>query len=330
MKPAYNKTRPREDGPLIVAFAPVAGDLLDVSGTIEFCRTVNTGSGWGFGKLWAATERCTVPFTGLVSQTYETAQVTVRGRWKEHPEYGWQLEASAIIVDLPQDALGTRMWLEEHFPDIGPVRAAAIVRAFPGEQLWQVIEHEPDRLQEVEGIGPVLTKQIADMYEYVKAERDVFIGLVDYGLKATQVRDAVRRWGRTTLDVLRADPYRLVEIEVPFKQVDSLGMRNGIKRDDPRRIAAGYHYAMQKIEQDGHTCTSLKALQSMVASVDVLGIRLQNVVAGWPLSERSAVVAVPGSALSVCFAYRLGQEQAIARFVRCALEVDPGNDPIQY
>ena len=338
MKPSYGKPRARDDGQLVRVLRPASGEMVDLAGSIEFCRTVNTGSGWGFGKLWVTEHKLTVSFTGIVSQTYETANVTIRGRWKEHQEYGWQIEAGAIIVDLPEDQIGVRMWLEEHFPDIGPVRASAIVRTFPGPELWQVIESQPERLEEVEGIGPVLAKQIVTTYEFVKAERDVYIGLVDYGLKATQVRDAVRRWGKKTLELLKNDPYRLVELEVPFKQVDQLGMRNGIKRDDPRRIAAGYHYAMQRIENDGHTCTSLKALQSVVASVDVLGIRLQNVIAEWGSDKAIGdLVEVPETGL-VCFLYRLMQEQAIATFVKNCVHLEPeemvlknyADDPIQF
>lgn len=329
MRPSYGKPRQRDDSKLIERLQPVANEPVDLTGTIEFSRVVNTGSGWGFGKLWIADIKVEVSFTGLLSQVYETANVTIRGRWKESAQYGWQVDAQAIIVELPQDAIGVCMWLEENFPDIGPVRATALVRAFPRDALWQVIEYEPARLEEVEGIGPALAKQITTTYEFVKAERDCYIGLVDYGLKATQVREAVRRWGRTTLDVLKADPYRLVEIDVPFKTVDGLGLRNGIKRDDPRRIAAGYHYAMQKVEQDGHTCCSLKALQSVVASVDVLGIRLANVIAAWPLGEKAPVGPVPGKEL-VCFKYRLSQEQAIARFAQNALVLDPENDPINF
>jgi len=42
---------------------------------------------------------------------------------------------------------------------IGPVYAKKMVKAF-GEKVFEIIEAEPDRLREVDGIGPVRAKRI--------------------------------------------------------------------------------------------------------------------------------------------------------------------------
>ena len=98
-----------------------------------------------------------------------------------------------MIIDLSSDQYGVRAWLEEHFPDIGPVRSAAIVSAFPPPGLWEIVEKTPSRLEEVEGIGPILAGQIAQTYELVKSTRELYVQLADYGLRSEYIRDAARR-----------------------------------------------------------------------------------------------------------------------------------------
>src|SRR6185503_9975723 len=124
-KPYYNKSKSAvaEDPAFAERMQPKDGGQVELSGQLESVRVVNTGSGWGFGKLYVREKRIVVSFTGNVASVYESAQVTLRGRWKEHERYGWQVDASAVIVDLPEDSIGVRMWLETHFPDIGPQRA---------------------------------------------------------------------------------------------------------------------------------------------------------------------------------------------------------------
>jgi hypothetical protein len=300
--------------------APVANGAVELTGDLVGVRVVNTGSGWGFGRILEPRSNIDIPFTGIVSSLYDTARVTIRGRWKEHDKYGWQIEAQAVVVDLPADNFGVRMWFETHFPDIGPQRAASIIATFPPPGLWEVIEQTPERLEECEGIGPKLRESISLTYEFVKAERECYIELVNYGLKAEHIREAVKRWGRQTPKTLKEDPYRLVEVDVPFKIVDGLGLRNGINRRDPRRIVAGHVFAMKQIEQDGHTCASIKALQSGVASSDVLSLSLRDVIAQWPaVVERQVLAEVAPGVVSL--AYRAAQERSISDFVSSVVEL---------
>lgn len=315
-RPYYNKQQGRtaEDPLFVERMSPKDGVQLELSGQLESVRVVNTGSGWGFGKLYVREKRVVVSFTGNVASVYEGAQVTLRGRWKQHERYGWQVDANAVIVDLPADNIGVRMWLETHFPDIGPVRAAAILKVFPPDVLWDVLERAPTCLEEVEGIGPKLSAQIVAHYQFVKAERDCYIGLADFGLKAEQIRDAVKRWGRKTLETLKEDPYRLVELGLSFKLADGLGMRNGIKRADPRRIVAGHVAAMIKTENDGHTAVSVKQLQSLASGADILNVSFKDVVAQWQtVLDRGQLVEVEPGVVSL--ATRAKQENVIAAFV---------------
>src|SRR5262245_55495194 len=55
---------------------------------------------------------------------------------------------------------------------IGPVYAKKLLRAF-GEKVFEVIEAEPDRLREVDGIGPVRAGRITAAWAEQKAVREI-------------------------------------------------------------------------------------------------------------------------------------------------------------
>jgi NAD-dependent DNA ligase len=57
---------------------------------------------------------------------------------------------------------------------VGPVYAKKLVRAF-GEKVFDVIEATPDRLREVDGIGPVRAASILAAWAEQKAVREIMV-----------------------------------------------------------------------------------------------------------------------------------------------------------
>jgi exodeoxyribonuclease V alpha subunit len=59
---------------------------------------------------------------------------------------------------------------------VGPVYAKKLVRAF-GEKVFDVIEATPDRLREIDGIGPVRATSILAAWAEQKAVREIMVFL---------------------------------------------------------------------------------------------------------------------------------------------------------
>ncbi len=59
---------------------------------------------------------------------------------------------------------------------IGPVYAKKLLRAF-GDKVFDVIEAEPDRLREVDGIGPIRAGRITAAWAEQKAVREIMVFL---------------------------------------------------------------------------------------------------------------------------------------------------------
>jgi exodeoxyribonuclease V alpha subunit len=63
---------------------------------------------------------------------------------------------------------------------IGPVYAKKLLRAF-GDKVFDIIEAEPDRLREVDGIGPV-PNRIATAWAEQKVVREIMVFLHSHGV----------------------------------------------------------------------------------------------------------------------------------------------------
>ena len=136
---------------------------------------------------------------------------------------------------------------------IGPVYARKLVGAF-GERVFDVIEAEPQRLLEVDGIGPVRAQRISSAWSEQKVIREIMVFFTP-----SRGRDGARgsdfkTYGADAVQVMSEDPYRLAaDIRgIGFKTADAIAGRLGIARTAVVRLRAGISYALTEAMHDGH------------------------------------------------------------------------------
>ncbi len=111
---------------------------------------------------------------------------------------------------------------------IGPVYAKKLLRAF-GDKVFDVIEATPDRLREVDGIGPVRAARILAAWAEQKAVREIMVFLHGHGVgMARDIRG------------------------IGFKTADAIAMRLGIDKTAMVRVRAGISYALTEAMNEGH------------------------------------------------------------------------------
>jgi exodeoxyribonuclease V alpha subunit len=95
--------------------------------------------------------------------------------------HGQQFRARFLKTSAPTSIEGIEKYLGSGMiRGIGPAYAKKLVRAF-GENVFDTIEAEPDRLREVTGIGPVRAKRIADAWAEQKVVREIMMFLIRTG-----------------------------------------------------------------------------------------------------------------------------------------------------
>jgi len=178
----------------------------------------------------------------------------MRGRWASHPKYGRQFEVHSYTTVLPATAQGIQRYLGSGLiKGIGPVMAERMVGHF-GVDIMHIIEDEPGRLIEVEGLGPKRTAMITAAWAEQKAIKEVMVFLQGVGVSTSLAVRIYKKYGDAAISVVRAEPYRLAADVwgIGFKTADTIAAAVGIARDSPERIKAGLAYTLSEAADDGH------------------------------------------------------------------------------
>lgn len=219
------------------------------------------------------------------------------GEWVHHPQYGRQFAAADFAVVAPTTVEGIRRYLGSGLiKGVGPALADRLVGQF-GVDTLHVIENEPERLLEVEGIGPQRAEAIVEGLRRQRAVQQVMVFLQGHGIGAAHAARIYRVYGDEAVALLRSNPYRLAA-DVPgigFKTADSIARSVGIEHDAPQRLAAGLEYALVDAAGRGHVCVVREELlQQASAMLQVEAERLGPVLDELAAKERIVVDAESG------------------------------------
>jgi exodeoxyribonuclease V alpha subunit len=178
----------------------------------------------------------------------------MRGRWTSHPKYGKQFEVHSYTTVLPATIAGIQRYLGSGLiKGIGPVMAERMVAHF-GVDIMHIIDDEPGRLIEVDGLGPKRTAKITVAWAEQKAIKEVMVFLQGVGVSTALAVRIFKKYGDASVSVVRAEPYRLASDVwgIGFKTADTIAAAVGIARDSPERIKAGLAYTLSEAADDGH------------------------------------------------------------------------------
>ena len=183
-------------------------------------------------------------------------RIEIMGRWTQHKKYGRQMAASAWKRLIPDTADGIERFLASGaVMGIGPSLSRRIVSAF-GSQTMAVLEKEPKRLLEIEGIGAKKLAVITESFYEEKQVNDLALDLETHGVSGRYAARLVQKYGEEALYVLTEEPYRMIaEIDgIGFKTADQIALAYGMDPQSPERLAAGLTYVLQDMTQNGHVC----------------------------------------------------------------------------
>ncbi|WP_069811309.1 SF1B family DNA helicase RecD2 [Streptomyces sp. TP-A0874] len=229
--------------------------LAVVEGVLERITYANEENGYTVARVdtgRGAGDLLTVVGALLGAQVGESLRMT--GRWGSHPQYGRQFTVENYTTVLPATVQGIRRYLGSGLvKGIGPVFADRITRHF-GLDTLRIIEEEPQRLIEVEGLGPKRTKKIADAWEEQKAIKEVMLFLQTVEVSTSIAVRIYKKYGDASISVVREQPYRLAADVwgIGFLTADKIAQSVGIPHDSPERVKAGLQYALSQSADQGH------------------------------------------------------------------------------
>jgi len=234
------------------AAASVAAER--ISGTIERVTYHNLGNGFCVLRVKARGQRDLVTVTGHAAAIGAGEYIEVIGRWLNDRNHGLQFKADRIEATVPTTLAGLEKYLGSGMiKGIGPVYAKKLVGAF-GQDVFDVIEREPERLREVTGIGPVREAKIIKGWRDQRAIREIIVWLYSHGVSSARAVRIFKTYGEDAIATISADPYRLARdiSGIGFKTADAIAASIGYEKDDPRRVRAGVAHALGRAMDDGH------------------------------------------------------------------------------
>jgi ATP-dependent exoDNAse (exonuclease V) alpha subunit len=172
--------------------------------------------------------------------------ITASGDWVNDRTHGQQFKARFLRTSHPTSADGIEKYLASGMiRGVGPVYAKKLVRAF-GDKVFDIIETTPDRLREVDGIGPVRAANILAAWAEQKAVREIMVFLHSHGVGTARAVRIFKTYGADAIQVMTENPYRLArDIRgIGFKTADAIAMKLGIEKTAMVRVRAGISYAL--------------------------------------------------------------------------------------
>lgn len=194
---------------------------------------------------------------GTFPPTPPGARVRVRGQIEVDKKHGEQLRAVSLVELAPDTLAGLEKYLASGLiKGVGPKLAARIVATFGMDSL-KVLDEQPERLAEVEGLGGKRRVALILGWKEQKAQRDVMVFLQAHGASPALASRIVKRYGQAAMSVVSRDPYRLaLDVHgVGFKTADRIAAGLGVAADSPARMQAGVLQVVHDVTEAGHVCT---------------------------------------------------------------------------
>jgi exodeoxyribonuclease V alpha subunit len=249
--------------------APGEGSGERLEGAIERVTFHSEESGFCVLRVKVRGHRELVTVVGAAATVNPGEHVDCEGAWANDRNHGLQFRARQLRVVPPATVEGIEKYLASGMVrGIGPHFARKLVEAF-GEQVFEVIEHDPDRLLDLDGIGPRRRERVVQAWAEQKAVRDIMVFLQAHGVGTARAVRIYKTYGDAAVDRVRENPYRLaLDIHgVGFKTADGLAERLGIPRDSPLRAEAGVRHVLQELSGEGHCAAGREALVRRTAGL---------------------------------------------------------------
>lgn len=228
-------------------------------------------------RLHDEDDDATYTVTGYGMKPLVGDRLEVKGHWVQHKRYGRQFAADGWSRIIPESVDGIERFLGSGaVKGLGPALAHRVVAAF-GKDTMKILERDPQRLLEVEGIGPKKLAVITESFYEEKQVNDIAYDLEQHGVAGRYAGRLLQKYGDDVHYVLTEEPYRMIaEIDgIGFKTADQMALAYGMDRQDPQRLSAGLTYVLQTMTQNGHVCipdAELVRRAAFILQADALGL----------------------------------------------------------
>lgn len=223
-----------------------------------------------------------------------------RGVWEPNRDFGPQFKADELKLKRPDSLNGIERYLGSGLIEgIGGKYAKRIVEKF-GPKVFDIIENESKRLEEVEGVGKKRRLEIRESWMKQKAIHSIMLFLHQHGISTSRALRIYKTYGDQAQAVLKENPYRLAQDirGIGFKTADDIAYQLGVAEDAPERIRAGILHVLETAAQSGHCCfpepkVVEKAIELLGASNELLQAQIEQLIESDQIEHHGEFLYLP-------------------------------------
>lgn len=183
------------------------------------------------------------------------SKIKLEGEFIYHKKYGYQFSFTAYEIALSNTKTAIIEYLSSNiFKGIGKVIAGEIYEKFK-EKTLDIIDNEPEKLKDVNGIG---TAKLATILEGLKESyglRKAIMFFKPHQFTDYQIKAIYNQFKDKSVIIAQENPYLFTEIKgIGFKKADIMAEKLGIKRDDPNRIKEAIKYIINQLCESSGNC----------------------------------------------------------------------------
>ncbi|MGP1612575.1 MAG: SF1B family DNA helicase RecD2 [Catonella sp.] len=235
-------------------------ELETINGHVEKIIFRNQENAYTVASL--SVEGDEVMCTGYFADLAEGDKLMAEGNFVEHKQYGIQFVVTAYEIQEPETSIAMEKYLGSGIiKGIGPALASKIVKKF-GDDTFNIIDREPERLAEIRGITDKKAREIATQFEEKREFRNAMLFLNQYGVSNSLAMKIYKEYGIKVMKIVRENPYKLAEdiAGVGFKTADEIALKMGFSTESSMRMKAGILFVLSLAASNGHTYLPFETL----------------------------------------------------------------------
>ncbi|MEZ5385580.1 MAG: ATP-dependent RecD-like DNA helicase [Prosthecobacter sp.] len=285
----------------------------------------NEDNGYCILKVVPEGKQDVVSLIGKAPRVVAGEEFEARGVWEPNRDFGPQFKADELKLRRPDSLSGIERYLGSGLIEgIGPKYAKRIVEKF-GPKVFDIIENESKKLEDVEGVGKKRRVEIRESWMKQKSIHGIMLFLHKHGISSSRALRIYKTYGEEAQAVLKENPYRLAQDirGIGFKTADDIAYQLGVANDAPERIKAGILHVLETAAQGGHCC--FPEVKVVEKAAELLGVetliapQIEAVIAADQIERHGEFLYLP---------YLRKAEQSIAASVKSLAALPAAYPPI--
>ncbi len=228
--------------------------LTTINGIIKKIIFQNIENGFTILNIYSGSKFITASGT-IFDKPIPDSKIKLKGEFIHHKKYGYQFNFTQYEISLANTKTAIIDYLSSNiFKGIGRVLANQIYEKFK-EKTLDIIDNEPEKLKEVDGIGRIKFTTILEGLKESYGLRKAIIFFKPYQFSDYQIKSIYNQFQDKSLSIAKENPYLFTEIKgIGFKKADIMAGKLGIKKNDPNRIKEAIKFVIGQLCENSGNC----------------------------------------------------------------------------